>query len=229
MYAGTLGSGCRGSVPREWRRGRSCPHTARMAEWVVGRLGAQRVDFGWPSVCLGESSSYTCMAEPAKHIGTRTIGIENDGTRLDCDVPRRPVRPHMAALIQGGRYTGDTHRRVGERQNVGAVRLSHCDDRRHHTGRCYLLRVVRPVRRIMHEPKMLRCGYDRRRSESTAGGRSGNGPRSEARMRRRCARASAGTIRTACADSQELVPARRLPRSNSTTTEALVVRPFPQI
>ena len=41
--------------------------------------------------------------------------------------------------------------------------------------------------------------------------------------------ASAGTIRTACADSQELVPARRLPRSNSTTTEALVVRPFPQI
>src|SRR5688572_25802899 len=93
MYAGTLGSGCRGSVPREWRRGRSCPHTARMAEWVVGRLGAQRVDFGCPSVCLGESSSYTRMAEPAKHIGTRT----REPKCCDVDTDRR--RSESAAQL----------------------------------------------------------------------------------------------------------------------------------
>jgi hypothetical protein len=55
MYVGTLGSGCKGSVPRGWRHGRSCQHTVRMVERVVGRLGAQWVDFGWPSCAWGKA------------------------------------------------------------------------------------------------------------------------------------------------------------------------------
>jgi hypothetical protein len=103
----------------------------------------------------------------------------------------------------------------------GAVRLKSLRRSPSSHGPLLLLRVVRAVRRIMHEPKC--CDVDtiadalNRLQEATANGRS---PRLAFGV---VAGASAGTIRTDCADSQEPVPARRLNRSNSTTTEALVV------
>src|SRR5687768_10047346 len=183
MYAGTLGSACRGSVPPEWRRGRWCPHTARMAEWVVGRLGAQRVDFGWPSVCLGESSSYTRMAEPAKHIGTRTIGIENDSSRptATCCVPSCETAHGSLSKAPGTRVT-----RIAGSANTKNVR---CCALEVTATIAVITRAAATVARCPSgetyhaRTKMLRCGYNRRRSESTAGGR-GERSESEARMRR---------------------------------------------